>query len=331
MSVSIKDIARAAGVSPSTVSRALNDHPRISQKTKVRIRQLAQELGYTPSLPARSLVTRHTATIGMVITTAADPLLARLVQGVEETSERNGYSVFMSSSYRNAERELEVVRSFHERRVTGVIITGSQIDEGYLQLRDRFPLPIVLTNCRTYPHTVYVDNVGGARQAVEHLVQLGHRRIAFIGAPHARLRLDRWAGYKQVLAENNIPLEDELIFEGQGTLESGVGAARQILAMSRPPTAIFCFNDLTAFGVIRTVRQAGAEVPRDYSVVGFDDLEIAAHYCPSLTTVHQPTYLLGQRAINMLLELIQGNLNPQPERLPTELIVRESTGPAPKE
>lgn len=113
MAVSIKDIARAAEVSPSTVSRALHDHPRISQETKNRIRQLAQELGYTPSLPARSLVTRHTATVGMVITTASDPFLARLVQGVEETAERNGYSVFLSSSYRNADRELEVVRSFH--------------------------------------------------------------------------------------------------------------------------------------------------------------------------------------------------------------------------
>ncbi len=328
MSVSIKDIARAAGVSPSTVSRALNDHPRISQATKARIRQLAQELGYTPSLPARSLVTRHTATIGMVITTAADPFLARLVQGVEETAEKNGYSVFMSSSYRNAERELEVVRAFHERRASGVIITGSQIDDGYLQLSSQFPLPIVLINCRAYPYSVYVDKLSGARQAVEHLVQLGHRRIAFIGGPHGhRSNLDRFAGYRQILEENNISQNDSLIFTGEGTIESGIQAARHMLTIPQPPTAFFCFNDLTAIGVIRALQQAGAEVPRDCSVVGFDDLEMASHYCPSITTVRQPTHRLGQRAISILLELIQGNSNLQPERLPAELIVRESTGP----
>lgn len=329
MSVSIKDIARAAGVSPSTVSRALHDHPRISQETKTRIRQLAQELGYTPSLPARSLVTRHTATIGMVITTASDLFLARLVQGVEETAKGNGYSVFLSSSYRNAERELEVVRSFHERRASGIIVTGSQIDDDYLELSDLFPLPIVLINCRTYPYSVYADKLSGARQAIEHLVQLGHRRIAFIGGPRSRRsRLERFKGYRQVLEEKNIPLDDSLVFEGEGTLASGIKAAGQMLAASRPPTAFFCFNDLTAMGVIRGLQQAGAEVPRDYSVVGFDDLEMASYYCPPLTTVHQPTYRLGQGAINMLLKLIQGESSLQPEQLPAELVVRESTGPA---
>jgi DNA-binding LacI/PurR family transcriptional regulator len=329
MSVSIKDIARAAGVSPSTVSRALHDHPRISQETKDRIHQLAEELGYTPSLPARSLVTRHTATVGMVITTASDPFLTRLVQGVEETAERNGYSVFLSSSYRNPERELEVVRSFHERRASGIIITGSQIDDDYLHLSDQFPLPIVLTNCRTYPFSVYVDKVAGARQGVEHLVQLGHRRIAFVGGRHGhRSSLERLTGYRQVLEENDLPPGDSLIIDGEGTLASGIKAAEQILGMPQPPTAIFCFNDLTAIGVIRGLNQANAQVPRDYSVVGFDDLEMASYYCPPLTTVHQPSYRLGQCAINMLLELIEGELKPQPERLPADLVVRESTGPA---
>jgi LacI family transcriptional regulator/LacI family repressor for deo operon, udp, cdd, tsx, nupC, and nupG len=329
MSVSIKDIAKAAGVSPSTVSRAIHDHPRISQETKTRIRQLARELGYTPSLPARSLVTRHTATIGMVITTASDPFLAGLVQGVEETAERNGYSVFLSSSYRNAERELEVVRSLHERRASGIIITGTQIDDDYLEMSDLFPLPIVLINCRTYPYSVYADKLSGARQAIEHLVHLGHRRIAFTGGPPSRQsRLERFEGYRQVLGEKSIPLDDSLVFEGEGTLASGVKAAGQMLAMSRPPTAFFCFNDLTAIGMIRALQQAGAKVPSDYSVVGFDNLEMASYYCPPLTTVHQPTHRLGRRAINMLLELIQGKPNIRSERLPAELVIRESTGPA---
>jgi DNA-binding LacI/PurR family transcriptional regulator len=331
MSVSIKDIAQAAGVSPSTVSRALNDHPRISQKTKAHIRRLALELGYTPSLPARSLVTRHTATIGMVITTTSDLFLTHLVQAVEGTAEKGGYSVFLSSSYRDPERELEVVRSFHERRASGIIITGSQIDEVYLQRGTQFPLPIVLVNCRTYPYSVFTDNLGGARQAVLHLIELGHRRIAYVSGRYShRSDLDRLTGYQQVLEENDVPQDERLILTGEGTLDSGIKAAQCMLAMSQPPSAFFCFNDLTAIGLICGLRQAGAEVPRDFSVVGFDDLELASYYCPPLTTVHQPTRRLGHGAINMLLRLIEGESKVEPEEMPAHLVVRESTGPVPE-
>ncbi len=330
MSVSIKDIAWAAGVSPSTVSRALSDHPRISRETKTRIRRLAHELGYTPSLPARSLVTRHTATIGMVITTAADPFLARLVQGVEETAEEKGYSVFLGSSYRDASRELEVVRSFQERRASGIIVTGSQVEDKYLQLGHQFPLPIVLINCRKYPYSVYTDNLSGARQAVAHLVELGHRRIGFVGGlPGHQSNLDRLAGYQLTLKESGIPLDRRLIFDGDETIESGMRAAQHMAMLAEPPTAFFCFNDQTAIGVIWELNRAGARVPGDYSVVGFDDLEMAAYYCPPLTTVRQPSYRLGQRAISILLELINGRRDLQAEILPAELIVRETTGPAP--
>lgn len=328
--VSIKDIARKASVSPSTVSRALHHHPRISEETGERIRLLAQEMGYSPSLPARSLVTRHTATIGLVITHAADPFLGRLVIGVEETARSNGYSVFLCSSYRDADREEEVIRSFYERRVTGVIVTGSQIDAGYLQLRERFPLPIVLVNFSAYPHSVSTDNQAGARQAVEHLVQLGHRRIAYVANRRSQgTNFDRFTGYKAVLARYDIPPEKRLLVEGDGTLAGGVQAMQQLLALSQPPSAVFCFNDMTAMGVLHALDQAGLQVPRDCSVIGFDNLELASYYCPPLTTVHQPSYHLGQRAMRMLLKLIQDGDDVQAEVLPAELIVRGTTGPAP--
>jgi DNA-binding LacI/PurR family transcriptional regulator len=210
-SVSIKDIAKAAGVSPSTVSRALHHNPRISEETATRVRRLAQEMGYSPSLPARSLVTRHTATIGLVITHVSDPFLGRLVIGVEETAQAQGYSVFLSSSYRDANLERNVIRDFHERRVTGIIVTGSQIDAGYVQIRERYPLPIVLINFRDYPHSVSTDNVAGAQQAVEHLVQLGHRRIAYVSNYRSyRTDLDRLNGYKAILAKLDIPVVQAL-------------------------------------------------------------------------------------------------------------------------
>jgi len=329
-SVSIKDIAKVAGVSPSTVSRALHHNPRISEETATRVRQLAQKMDYSPSLPARSLVTRHTATIGLVITHASDPFLGQLVVGAEETALDNGYSVFLSSSYRNADRERKVIRDFYERRVTGIIVTGSQVDAGYVQLRQRFPLPIVLINFRDYPHSVSTDNLAGAQQAIEYLVQLGHRRIAYVSNHRSyQTDLDRFGGYKEVLTKHGIPVDETLLVEGDGTLAGGVRAMQQLLALAQPPTAVFCFNDMTAMGVLRGLKTAGQEVPRDCSVIGFDDLEMATYYCPPLTTVRQPGYRLGQHAMRMLLQLIQGREEVQAEILPAELVVRETTGPAP--
>jgi DNA-binding LacI/PurR family transcriptional regulator len=330
VSVTIKDIAQAAGVSPSTVSRALNDHPRISAATKEHVQTLAQEMGYTPSALARGLVTRQTATIGVVITTASDPFLAPLVTGIEEIAHSNGYSVFLSSSYHDPERELAAVRSFYEHRTSGIIVVGSQIDEGYSELRGRFPFPIVLTNCRTYPYSVASDNVVGAHQAVEHLIQLGHRRIAYVADRGSyRANLDRLTGYRQTLKQDGVSPDRNLSVEGDGTLKGGIKAARQLLALSQPPTAFFCFNDMTAMGVMAALRRAGFRVPRDKSVVGFDDLDLASYYCPPLTTVRQLTYQIGQRAIRMLLRMIQGKAHVGPETLPCELVVRETTAPAP--
>jgi DNA-binding LacI/PurR family transcriptional regulator len=330
VSTSIKDIARAAGVAPSTVSRALRDRPGVSAQTGARIRHLAEEMDYTPSLLARSLVTRDTATIGLVITYASDPFLARLVAGVEEAARENGYSVFLSSSYRDADREQEVIRSFHERRASGIIVTGSQIDAGYRRLRERFPLPIVLTNCRTYPYSVSTDNRSGAEQAVDHLARLGHQRIAYVSNQRSfRTNDDRFAGYQAALARYRIPLHPELVIDGDGTLEGGAQVGQELLALSDPATAIFCFNDLVALGVLHALERTGFTVPRDCSIVGFDDLELAAYACPPLTTVRQASQRIGELAMRMLIDLIQGQDDVQAEVLPAELVIRETTGPAP--
>ena len=286
-------------------------------------------MSYTPSLLARSLVTQDSATIGLVITYTSDPFLARLVTGVEETARSSGYSVFLSSSYRDYDRELEVVRSFHERRTNGIIITGSQIDTDYMDLHNRFPLPIVLINSRTYPYSVSADKISGAKQAVEHLIRLGHRRIAFVSNQNVRTNLDRLTGYRQVLRKHDIPIDDSLIVAGDGMLEGGARAGQQLLNLPQPPTAIFCFNDMTAVGVLTALGEAGLQVPRNCSVVGFDDLEMSAYFSPPLTTVRQPCNRMGRAAIRMLLQLIRGENEVQAEILPIELVVRQTTGPAP--
>jgi DNA-binding LacI/PurR family transcriptional regulator len=329
-SVSIKDIAKAAEVSPSTVSRALHHHPRISEATAARIRHLAREMGYTPSLAARNLVRQQTNTIGLVISCISDLFVGDLVIGVEQAARNYGFSVFLISSYRDAEREKEAIRSLHERRTTGIIVTGSQIDEGYLALRARFPQPIVLINCPGYPHSISTDNLTGARQAVEHLVRLGHHRIAYVANRHShQANLDRLAGYKAVLAHHSLSPKRELIVDSDGTLAGGQRAAQQLLALPQPPTAIFCFNDLMAIGTLCALSQAGYHVPADCSVVGFDDLELAAYCSPPLTTVRQHRIRLGQQAMHMLQQLILGQGDVQAEILPAELVIRKTTGPAP--
>ena len=329
-SVALKDIARVAGVSTSTVSRALYHHPRISEETAARVRRLAEEMGYTPSLLARSLVTQDTATIGVVLTSVSDPFVGQLVLGLEDIAYASAYSVFMGSSYRNAELEQEIVRSFYERRASGIVVTGSQIDLGYLQLRKRFLLPVVLINCPAYPHSISTDNLSGARKAVEHLVQLGHQRIAYVANPHSyNANLQRLTGYKAVLAEAGMAPDDSLIVEADGGVARGAEAMQQLLALPQPPTAVFCFNDMTAVGVMYALAVAGLQVPADCSVIGFDDLELAAYFCPPLTTVRQPRRQMGERAMQMLLALIEERGAPPAEVLPTELVVRRTTGPAP--
>lgn len=265
-----------------------------------------------------------------MITSVSDPFLTNVVTSIEEVAQEQGYSVLLSSSYLDTKRELEVVSSFHGRRTRGIIVIGSQIDTGYLHMRDRFPLPIVLTNCPIYPYSVCTDNLTGARQAVEHMVQLGHRRIAYIANRRShRSNLDRLTSYQQVLEAQRIPVDEDLIIEGDGTLGGGNAAVQALRSRTRPPTAVFCFNDMTAFGVLSALRQAKTRVPEEMSVVGFDDVEFAAHCYPPLTTVRQQTDLMGQRLMHMLLALIRGQEDVEPEVLPSELIIRESTGPSP--
>ncbi len=326
MPVSIKDIAKAAGVSPSTVSRALNDHPHIRDETKLLIHNLAKQMGYVPSGLARSLVARRTATIGVAITDLADPYYARLMLGIEAAAAGHHYQVVLSSYYRDATRELAIVRDFHMRRVDGIIVTGSEIEEAYHPTENHFFMPVVLINRPNYCHSVSVDRLLGAQKIVEHLIELGHRRIAHIteGAKF-RAKSRRLQGYVAALTKHQLEVDGNLIVDGDGGISGGLQAAPGLLDLAEPPTAIFCFNDLTAIGAINALRQRGYDVPQAVSVAGYDDLEMAAYYHPALTTVRQHTFQLGQSAVNMLLKLIQGEAEVSPVMLVPELVIRQST------
>jgi DNA-binding LacI/PurR family transcriptional regulator len=334
-SVSIKDIARAAGVSHSTVSRALSDSSLVKAETKSRIQRLAQEMGYSPDARARSLVMGQTRTVGVVVTTITDPFIAEVVQGIESTAHDQGYNVLLSNSHAEPEREIAAVEMLRSKRVDAVIVTSSRVGALYLDHLERIGVPIVLINSHSeqggrYTYSIGVDNQHGGHCATAHLIQLGHRRIAYVSRPSDfKSDHERLAGYRQALDEVGIPFVPSLVVPGTGRPGSGERALSVLMGLDEPPTAIFCYNDMTAIGLLRAAREAGLSVPKDLAVVGFDDILLASYVCPPLTTVAQPKIEMGQRAMEMAFALIKSK-DPADEGISDivvkgQLIVRESS------
>ncbi len=331
MPVSLKDVARRARVSHSTVSRALHFPGRVNEETARKVRQIARDMGYRPNSIGRSLATRRTATIGVVVTTVADPFVSEVIAGVEEVAHDRGYAVFLANSNADPEREISVVRLFQERRVDGVLVMASRVGALYMPLLEELSVPIVLIDNQhpsEFAHSISIDDRGGARLAVRHLIALGHRRIAYVGDRSGlQADIDRMAGYADELAAAGIGESPELAVRGDGKAEGGRIAMQSLLALREPPTAVFCYNDMTAIGALRALHDAGFRLPAEMSVAGFDDLPIASYVEPPLTTVRQPKADMGRRAAEMLLELLAGRGPASAEsiRVPGELVVRAST------
>jgi len=328
---SIKDIARIAHVSHSTVSRALSNSPRVRPETVEKIRRIAEESGYRASAVARSLATRRTNTIGVVVTTIADLFAAGVVSGIEEIAGNHGYSVFLSNSNADPDREVRVVRSFEERRVDGIIVTASRVGALHVPALSRMRVPIVLVNNQhpsEFVHSISIENISASCEATRHLLDLGHRRIAYIGDRNgSQSDTERFGGYRQALDRAGLPFEPELVVHGDGKPEGGIRAIAQLLASPEPPTAVFCYNDMTALGAIRRIHDAGMRVPADISVIGFDDLSIVQYTEPPLTTIRQPMPQMGRMAMETMLELLAGSKSSHHLRVPGELVVRASTAP----
>ncbi len=335
MRVSIKDIAKAAGVSHATVSRALSDSPLISKETKARIQSLAREMGYSPNALARGLVTRQTRSVGVVVTTIADPFVAQIVQGIEATAHDHGYSVILCTSGAIPEREMAAVEMLRSKRVDGVIVTSSRVGALYLDHLERIGVPIVLINNHNeqsgrYTFSVTVDNRHGGRLATEHLVQLGHRRIGYVTGPaNSSSDLARLTGYRQALVEAGIEPHSALVVVGNGRSDGGEGALEPLLSLDRLPTAVFCYNDMTAIGLVHAARRKHLSIPRDMAVVGFDDILFASYLDPPLTTIAQLKVEMGEQAMCMMLSLITAGEDSDREVadivVQGRLIVRAST------
>ena len=330
-SPTIKDLAQMASVSHSTVSRALRNSPLIDPKTAARIQSIARNAGYRASALARGLVTQTTKTVGAVVTTIADPFVSEVLSGIEETANRRGYSVFLAESNTDSELEIKAVHSFAERWVDGIVVTSSRVGSLHFELLSEMRVPIVLVN-NQHPgasaHSVMIQNVEGSRQAVQHLIRLGHRRIAYIQDKFGyQSDAERLAGYRAALRHAGVTFSKELVVSGDGKAKGGMIAMRNLLGLQAPPTAVFCYNDMTALGALRCIHDERLEVPQDISLVGFDDLFIASYTQPRLTTVRQPKRQLGQLAMESLFTLMSGHDSVDSISVPAELIVRESTAP----
>lgn len=335
--VSIKDIARAANVSYSTVSRALNNNPRISEETRDHIQHLAEEMGYTPNAVAQSLQTRRTNTIGLVVTSLDDPFFPNIVKGVERVAGTAGLSVFLSVSYNEPETEMRAIETFHRRRVDGILIASSRVGSNYVDRLARINVPVVLIQNEAedghdFLHSVVTNDRAGARLAVNRLVELGHERIGYIGVTDRRRSNSlRFEGYREALFEAGISPHEEWTAIAStdevrriGDVEVGQKLGAQLIDTG--VTAIFCYNDMIAVGVVKMCREQGEEVPTRCSVIGFDDVDLAQHLIPPLTTVRVPKHELGRAGMEMLLDLLEGQSVDDQILAPT-LVERGSTAP----
>jgi LacI family transcriptional regulator/LacI family repressor for deo operon, udp, cdd, tsx, nupC, and nupG len=326
--VSIKDIARAAHVSHSTVSRALRDSSLVNPQTRALIRRIAQEQGYMVSAVARSLVNRRTNTIGVVVTTIADPFAGEVVSGIEEFFLPRDYSVILAACHSDRDRELRAVHSFHQRRVDGILVMASRVGAMYIPMLSEMKVPIVLINSHhpgEFVHSVRIDDFSGAQEAVRHLLGLGHSRIGYIGDRLGfQSDAERSSGYRRTLEESGLGFDPSLIAYGDGSPESGRVAMHQLLTLPDAPTAVFCYNDREALGAMRAVRERGLRVPQDVSLCGFDDLFLSSYTEPALTTIRQPKREMGLMAGEMLFQLLSGE-SPASRITTGSLVVREST------
>jgi LacI family transcriptional regulator len=329
----IADVARAARVHPSTVSRALNDGAALRAETRERVLRAARKLDYRPSALARGLRLQRTLTVGMLVPDIANPFFPPIIRGAEDTTLARGYALVLCNTEDVPEREATYLRVLRERQVDGLLIASSRMADSVITRlrRERFPFVLVNRSARGAELTVTVDNRRAAGEAIAHLVALGHRRIAHIAGPQTTTTgLERAEGARVAIQRHGLPRSAALWIEANAFSEAeGYRCARVLLAEEGRPTAIFGANDLIAVGVLRAAREARLRVPEDLSVVGFNDIRQAELLEPPLTTVRVPQYEMGATSARLLIARLENEpLAESHVVLPASFTVRGSTAPA---
>jgi LacI family repressor for deo operon, udp, cdd, tsx, nupC, and nupG len=327
----IATVAELAGVSTATVSRALQRPDKVQPETRERVMAAVRATGFVPNSQARNLRSRASRTVILLVRDISNPFYLEIYKGVEEAAVEAGYKVLMGDARNDDERIQHYVDMVRARHADGLILMVGRFPERLKAELDRLP-PIVIA-LETFPDLalpfVKIDNVAAAAEAVEHLIALGHRRIAHITGPMPEtLSLDRLAGYRQALAAHGIPPDDALVVEGDFSLAAGRAAVRQLADGGIDFTAIFAASDQMAVGAVSELRARGLSVPDDVSVVGFDDIVLADAFEPPLTTIHQPRFDIGRQAMARMIGLLAEESGGEDVLFATRLVVRGSTGPA---
>jgi LacI family transcriptional regulator len=330
----MNDVARAANVSIATVSHVINGTRFVSAERVERVHAAMRELGYTPDATARSLRVGRTDTIGLVVPDNTNPFFAALARGIEEAGFEAGYTTILANSNERPDREHRYVSTLVSKRVDGLILVPSRGDHSALtRLLQNARIPVVVVDRDAeLPNAdiVVYDNEGGSRLAVRHLIELGHERIACVAGPaDASSAADRVRGFRTALAEAGLPVPDRAVVEADFHFRGGRGATARLLDSSVEFTALFAANDLMAAGAIRELTARGIAVPRDMSVIGFDDAPLAEMISPALTTMRQGLQDMAHSAVSLLLSRVTSGDGAQPVRkvLPTSLVIRDSTAP----
>jgi LacI family repressor for deo operon, udp, cdd, tsx, nupC, and nupG len=332
--VSIKDVARIAGVSIATVSRCINDPERVREPTRARVQAAVTRTGYSPNTLAQSFRRGKTHVIMVVLPSVGDPFFTGVMSGIRSVATGNGYSLLISETQFNTMTADEIGAMVVSRQADGIVLLAAMSPFGtdLLSSKSNRRLPVVV-GCEIvslemagFP-SVHIDNTAAAREATDYLLSLGHRRIAFIhGQAQSLLTVDRENGYRASMQAAGIPIEPGWVVEGDLAIGSAIEATRSLLRHQQRPTAIFCANDEMAMGCIHEIKSAGLRVPDDLSVMGFDNTRYAEILDPPLTTVHQPAEEIGERVMYRLLrEIGEGrSRNAEPEIVPHKLVIRQS-------
>jgi LacI family transcriptional regulator len=336
--VTIKDIARELGISPSTVSRALKDHPDISIETKKAVNALADKLNYQPNIVALNLRQKKTNTIGVIIPEIVHFFFSTVISGIEDVAYQAGYNVILCQSNESYQRELTDIKALFNSRVDGMLLSLSRETTNFDHIESIISkgVPIVFYD-RMYnsptSSKVIVDDYAGAKEAVQHLIDQGCKKIAHLeAAPNLMISIDRLKGFEDALKENNMEVKPEYIMEcHSGTFEEGKKATRKLLALPNPPDAIFANNDPMAMGAMMAIKEKGLKIPQDIAIVGFSNWFFGELLEPSLTTVDQPGFEMGQEAARLLIRHIEmkekevSDPITETKILKTKLVIRNSS------
>lgn len=333
--VNIKDIAKAAGVSPSTVSRVVSNHPRISPATSTKVKRIMEEMGYHPNVMAKSLVSKMTKTLAIMLPRPAEELFqdiffGELLRGILAQSARAGYDTLLAAASSTQTENDTIARLVFGGRVDGVILLSARVNDPLIELLSKHNFPTVLIG-RTEGHSnilsVNNDNVQAAYEATQHLIVQGHERIGFVsGPPNLTVSSDRMLGYCKAMSETGLPVRPEWIVEGEFLQQSGYRAMSLIMSLPERPTGLLVIDDIVGFGVLRGLAELKYKVPDDISLVSFNNIALSEFAHPSISSIDIGTYQLGYTASQMLIRLIhEGEAPEESIIIPHRLIVRDSS------